>query len=170
MLAYNLPVPVLDAHTVDFLSSSPDQTQRLGARIGELLRPGDLVCLRGDLGAGKTTLAQGIARGWGARRPASSPTFILVNEYRRADNAMLYHVDAFRLAPGQGAELELDLALERGAVIVEWPERLQGSLHGEGVQAELRWVDDTRRNIRVWGHGPRPEEIVAAFRKLAFGG
>jgi tRNA threonylcarbamoyladenosine biosynthesis protein TsaE len=163
-------VPLLDAHTVDFLSSSPVQTQRIGARIGELLRPGDLICLRGDLGAGKTTLAQGIARGWGATRAAASPTFILVNEYKRADGAKLYHVDAFRLAPGEAPALELDLALERGAVVVEWPERLQGGLPGEGVQAELRWVDDTRRNIRVWGHGPRPEEIVAAFRKLAFGG
>jgi tRNA threonylcarbamoyladenosine biosynthesis protein TsaE len=161
---------VLDAHTVDFLSSSPVQTQRIGARIGELLQPGDLICLRGDLGAGKTTLAQGIARGWGASRAAGSPTFILVNEYKRADGAMLYHIDAFRLGPGEAPVLELDQALERGAVVVEWPERLEGALPGDGVQVELRWVDDTRRNIRVWGRGSRPQEIVTAFRKLAFGG
>jgi tRNA threonylcarbamoyladenosine biosynthesis protein TsaE len=162
-------VPVLDAHTVDFLSSSPVQTQRVGARIGELLRPGDVVCLHGDLGAGKTTLVQGIARGWGSPRGARSPTFILVNEHRRADGAVLYHVDAFRLEPGEGIGLELESACALGAVVVEWAERLKDFLPAENLQVELRWVDDTRRNVRVWSQGERPAEIVRAFRKLAFG-
>jgi tRNA threonylcarbamoyladenosine biosynthesis protein TsaE len=166
---YNYPVPVLDANTVDFTSSSPAQTQRVGARIGELLRPGDLVCLHGDLGAGKTTLVQGIARGWGSAQAARSPTFVLVHEYKRADGLVLYHLDAFRLKPGERPGLELDDALDRGAVVVEWPERIAGILERERIQVELRWIDDTRRNLRFEGKGARPEEVLRDFRKLAFG-
>jgi tRNA threonylcarbamoyladenosine biosynthesis protein TsaE len=160
----------MDVNTVDFISSSPAQTQRVGARLGELLRAGDVVCLQGDMGTGKTTLVQGIARGWGSPRAASSPSFILVNEYRRADEMVLYHLDAFRLKSGEWPGLEMDLALEHGAVVVEWPERIRGALPEERLQVDLRWVDETRRNLRIEGKGPRPEEILRAFRKLAFGG
>jgi tRNA threonylcarbamoyladenosine biosynthesis protein TsaE len=162
-------VPVLDANTVDFISSSPAQTQRVGSRIGELLRPGDLVCLLGDLGAGKTTLVQGMARGWGSARAARSPTFILVNEYKRADGMILYHLDAFRLKKGEWPGLEIEAALERGAMVVEWPERIADALERDRIQVELEWIDDTRRNLRIEGKGARPEEILRDFRKLAFG-
>jgi len=106
-LTYNptWPMPILDGNSLEFLSHSPEQTQRLGVRLGELLKSGDVICLAGDLGSGKTTLAQGIARGWGALDPVTSPTFVIVNEYRRADGAALYHVDAFRLSGSQEAEV-----------------------------------------------------------------
>jgi tRNA threonylcarbamoyladenosine biosynthesis protein TsaE len=162
-------VPVLDANTVDFISSSPSQTQRVGARIGELLRPGDLVCLHGDLGTGKTTLVQGMARGWGSARAARSPSFILVNEYKRADGMVLYHLDAFRLQKGEHPGLEIEAALDHGAVVVEWPERVEGALAQDRIQVEMRWIDDTRRNLRIESKGARPEEILRDFRKLAFG-
>src|SRR4030066_1049092 len=89
-------MPILDERSLEFLSHSPEQTRRLGVRLGELVGPGDLVCLAGDLGSGKTTPAQGIARGWGALDPVTSPTFVLVSEYRRADSAKHYPFDAFR--------------------------------------------------------------------------
>ena len=76
---YNLCMSVLTRHTLDFLSRSPEQTRRVGMRLGGLIRPGDLVCLQGELGAGKTTLVQGIGAGWGAIDSVSSPTFVLVN-------------------------------------------------------------------------------------------
>jgi tRNA threonylcarbamoyladenosine biosynthesis protein TsaE len=162
-------VPILDANTVDFQSSSPSQTQRIGARLGELLRPGDIVCLHGDLGTGKTTLVQGMARGWGSARPARSPSFVLVNEYRRADGMVLYHLDAFRLEPGERPGMDVDAALEHGAMVVEWPERAAGFLPPERIQVEMRWIDDTRRNLQIEAQGARPEEILRDFRKLAFG-
>jgi tRNA threonylcarbamoyladenosine biosynthesis protein TsaE len=162
-------VPVLDVNTVDFISSSPAQTQRVGSRIGELLRPGDLICLLGDLGTGKTTLVQGMARGWGSARPARSPTFVLVNEYRRADGMVLYHLDAFRLERGEWPGMEIDAALDHGAMVVEWPERISEALERDRVIVELEWIDDTRRNIRLAAKGARPEEILRDFRKLAFG-
>jgi tRNA threonylcarbamoyladenosine biosynthesis protein TsaE len=162
-------VPILDANTVDFSSSSPSQTVRVGARLGELLRPGDLVCLHGDLGTGKTTLVQGMARGWGSAKAARSPSFVLVNEYRRADGMVLYHLDAFRLEPGEWPGLEVEAALDNGAMVVEWPERVEGFLTQERMQVEMRWIDETRRNLRVEAKGARPEEILRDFRKLAFG-
>ncbi len=109
-------MPILDEHSLDFVSHSPEQTRRLGVRLGELLKPGDLVLLAGDLGAGKTTFAQGIARGWGSLDPVTSPTFVLVNEYRRADEARLFHFDAFRLdAPAEAVSLGLQEMIEEAA-------------------------------------------------------
>ncbi len=90
-------MPVLDEHSLDFFSRSPEQTRRLGARLGAVLRPGDVICLQGDLGAGKTTFVQGVAQGWGSLDSVSSPTFVIVNEYRRADGDLLFHMDAYRL-------------------------------------------------------------------------
>jgi tRNA threonylcarbamoyladenosine biosynthesis protein TsaE len=159
----------MDANTVDFISSSPAQTQRVGARIGELLHAGDMVCLHGDLGTGKTTLVQGMARGWGSARAARSPSFLLVHEYKRADGMVLFHLDAFRLRNGEFPGLEIEDALGRGAIVVEWPERLEGILPEDRVQVEMWWIDETRRNLRIEGKGARSEEILRAFRKLAFG-
>ena len=92
-------MPILDPHTLDFLSHGAGQTQRYGVRLGELLEPGDLVCLSGGLGAGKTCLSNGIGRGFGIAEPLTSPTFTLMNEYRRpGDGRTIVHVDCYRLA------------------------------------------------------------------------
>lgn len=165
-------MPILDERSLEFLSHSPEQTQRLGVRLGELLRPSDLLCLAGDLGSGKTTLAQGIARGWGALDPVTSPSFVLVNEYRRADSARLYHFDAFRLsgvaeayAMGLGELLE-----SNGPLLIEWPERVAESLPEELLWVSLRWVDDLRRGLYFEARGARYQRLLRGFRRAAFGG
>ncbi len=101
-------MPILDANSLDYFSRSPEQTRRMGMRLGALLDRGDIVCLSGDLGAGKTTLVQGIAKGWGSLDAVSSPTFILVNVYRRLDGSTLAHLDAYRMQSALEAE-DLDL-------------------------------------------------------------
>ena len=78
--------------------------------LGRLLRPGDTVCLNGDLGSGKTTLVQGIAAGWGSLDPVSSPTFVLINVYRRPNKQTLYHLDAYRIQNSTEV-IDLDLAV-----------------------------------------------------------
>ncbi len=89
---------ILDERTLDFTSSSAAQTERLGLRLGELLRPGDVLLLSGELGAGKTMLARGIGRGWGTAVRVTSPSYVIVNEYPRLrDGQTLYHVDGYRL-------------------------------------------------------------------------
>ena len=82
-----------------------------------------MVCLSGDLGSGKTTMVQGLAQGWGTLDPVSSPTFVLVNAYRRPDEQTLFHLDAYRLKNALEAEdLDLDLMLDSGALVLEWAE------------------------------------------------
>lgn len=97
-------MPILDGSSFEFISHSPDQTRRLGLRLGTLLLPSDLICLTGDLGSGKTTLVQGITHGWGSGDLVTSPTFVIVNEYRRPDGWVLNHMDAYRLRNAAEAE------------------------------------------------------------------
>jgi tRNA threonylcarbamoyladenosine biosynthesis protein TsaE len=119
-------MPILDAHAFEFFSRSPEQTRRLGIRLGVLLQAGDLVCLQGELGAGKTTLVQGIAQGWGALDAVSSPTFVLVNAYRRPNSGQLFHFDAYRVESlGEAEELDMDALLSQGPLVVEWAERVK---------------------------------------------
>src|SRR2546430_179899 len=112
---------------IERLTSSAAETQALGAQIGRLLRPGDLALLYGDLGAGKTTLVQGIAEGLGIGDPVTSPTFTLVHEYPTG-RIPLIHVDAYRLeSEREIADLGFFEWLERdAAIVVEWAERLRG--------------------------------------------
>src|SRR5512138_1251525 len=137
-----LPMPILNAHTMDFFSRSPEQTRRIGKRLGGALQAGDLICLQGDLGAGKTTFVQGIAQGWGSLDSVSSPTFILVNIYRHADGSQLFHMDAYRLdSTPEAEELDLDSMLAEGALIIEWPERMDGLVPAERLWIHLEHMD-----------------------------
>ncbi len=165
-------MPILDERSLEFLSHSPEQTERLGVRLGELAKPGDIFCLAGDLGAGKTTLAKGFARGWGALDQVTSPSFVLINEYRRADSLRLYHFDAFRLGSAQeAAALGLfDLFNGAGPVLVEWPERVMEVLPEEHLWINIHWVDEMRRNLRFEARGLRYERLLRRFRQAAFGG
>jgi tRNA threonylcarbamoyladenosine biosynthesis protein TsaE len=173
-LTYNASrsMPILDERALEFLSHSPEQTRRLGVRLGELIQSGDLLCLSGDLGSGKTTLAQGIARGWGSLDPVTSPTFILINEYHRADSATLYHFDAFRLSGVAEAEALgwYDLLDGAGPVIIEWPERIAESLPEDRLWVSLRWVDEMRRGLHFEARGVHYERMLQAFRQTTFGG
>jgi len=165
-------VPILDERSLEFLSHSPEQTQRIGVRLGELLPAGAVLCLAGELGAGKTTLAQGIARGWGALDPVTSPTFVLINEYRRADGEVLYHVDAFRLTGAPEAEaLGLQENFDSASpVLVEWPERLLRLIPPEHLWIDMTWVDDSRRNLQFHAYGPQHDALLRGLRRVAFGG
>jgi tRNA threonylcarbamoyladenosine biosynthesis protein TsaE len=121
------------------LLGSSGETEALGARIASLLRPGDVVALYGDLGAGKTTLARGILRGLGFDGDVASPTFPIVIAYDPPDTRLpLAHVDLYRIEdPDEIEELALDDALEDGALVVEWPERLGARLWPHALKLRL---------------------------------
>ena len=141
-------MPILDSRAFEFFSRGPEQTRRLGIRLGALLRPGDLICLSGDLGAGKTTLVQGMAQGFGSLDAVSSPTFVIVNQYRRPDGAVLSHLDAYRLQNAyEGEDLDLYLMLERGALVVEWPERIEAALPADRLWVKLRYIAQEQRGM-----------------------
>ena len=163
---------ILDESTIDFISSSVDQTLRLGVRLGELLQVGDCVCLSGELGSGKTALAQGIGRGWGASQHVTSPTYTLVNEYPRLrDGRILYHIDCYRLeSTGEivTAGLE-DILDDQGAIMIEWPKRIEPLLPPDRLWVAMRYVSDTRRGLRIQGQGERSAALLANFRRSAFG-
>ena len=156
---------------MDFFSRSPEQTRRVGSRLGGALQAGDVICLQGDLGAGKTTFVQGIAQGWGSLDSVSSPTFILVNMYRRADRSQLFHMDAYRLESTPEAEqLDLDSMLAQGALLIEWPERMDGLIPAERLWVNLEHIDQEEREMKFKATGKRYDELLEIVRHGTFGG
>ena len=154
-------MPILDPNAFEFISRSPDQTRRIGIRLGGMLQPGDVICLCGDLGAGKTTLTQGIARGWGALERATSPTFVLVKYYDRPDGGKFSHLDAYRLEDALEAEnLDLEVMVENGPFIIEWPEHIQDALPDEHLWIDLSWQGDEQRGLLFNPVGRRYKNIV----------
>jgi tRNA threonylcarbamoyladenosine biosynthesis protein TsaE len=158
-----------EGSALDVLSHSAAQTERLGARLGELLAAGDVVLLEGGLGAGKTVFAQGVARGLGVNDPVTSPTFVLVHEYE--GRVPLYHADLYRLA---GAAEATTIGLEEylwgdGVTLIEWPERAASLVPPEHLAVALRPISDTKRAIRLTPHGTRFAQVVDAFKRSAFG-
>ncbi|MEN6393677.1 MAG: tRNA (adenosine(37)-N6)-threonylcarbamoyltransferase complex ATPase subunit type 1 TsaE [Anaerolineaceae bacterium] len=163
-------MPILDPNSLEFISRSAEQTRRLGMRIGALLQTGDVVCLIGELGSGKTTLVQGLASGWGSLDQATSPTFVLVNVYRRPDGQRLYHLDAYRLRGAREAEdLDLDAMLETSPLVIEWAERIQEALPQEHLEVNLSWVDEDQRDLVFIARGERYHKLLARLRKQVFG-
>jgi tRNA threonylcarbamoyladenosine biosynthesis protein TsaE len=137
----------------DLLLPDEHATEALGAAIAGYLRPGDAVCLYGPLGAGKTTLARGLIRALttpGEEVP--SPTFTLVQFYM-GRSLQLAHFDLYRLErPDEAYEIGLDDALEDGAVLIEWPERLEGRLPADRLDIVLG-IEDEARRARLTSHG-----------------
>jgi len=163
-------MPIMDPHSLEFFSRSPEQTRRIGMRLGGLLVAGDVVGLQGELGAGKTTLVQGIAQGWGSLDPVSSPTFILVNIYRRPDGIKLFHLDAYRIeSTAEAEELDLDAMLSQGPLVLEWPERIEAVLPGERLWVKMEDVSDENRQMYFSAHGERHECLLAGLRQALFG-
>ncbi|MFD5734447.1 tRNA (adenosine(37)-N6)-threonylcarbamoyltransferase complex ATPase subunit type 1 TsaE [Streptomyces sioyaensis] len=153
---------------------SPDQMQELGRRLAPLLRPGDLVLLTGELGAGKTTLTRGLGEGLGVRGAVTSPTFVIARVHPSLTGGpALVHADAYRLGGGldEMEDLDLDVSLPESVVVVEWgegkvEELSEDRLHvvigravgsdgpGGAPEADVAEVDDVRE-VTVTGFGAR---------------
>ncbi|MBI1258146.1 MAG: tRNA (adenosine(37)-N6)-threonylcarbamoyltransferase complex ATPase subunit type 1 TsaE [Chloroflexi bacterium] len=165
-------VPILREGELDIISHSAEQTRRLGVRLGTLLEAGDIICLSGDLGAGKTAFAGGIGAGWGAHEPLTSPTFNLVHEHERdRDGQLLFHLDCYRLQGVEDADtIDIEGILSgRGPVVVEWPEHIEAALPRERLWIELRVIEPTRRNFVFEATGKRYETLLDEFRDTSFG-
>jgi len=156
---------------MDFFSRSPEQTRRIGVRLGGALQPGDVICLQGDLGAGKTTFVQGIAHGWGSHDSVSSPTFIIVNVYRRGDEVRLFHMDAYRLdSTPEAEELDLDAMISQGPLLIEWPERMIGLVPSERLWIDLEHISEDERKMKFHASGSRYDDLLEVVRQAAYGG
>ena len=140
--------------------ASEDETIALGERLGRKLQAGTVVLLRGELGAGKTTLTRGLARGAGYRGRVSSPTFALAHVYR-CKRLTLHHLDLYRVAKGEDGELGLDelLADPRAAVVVEWPDAVGGAWPKDRLEVTLSHVSGGRR-ITLKATGPVARKVL----------
>jgi tRNA threonylcarbamoyladenosine biosynthesis protein TsaE len=144
-----------------------DATRRLGRWLGERARTGDALLLSGDLGAGKTSLAQGIADGLGIDEPVTSPTFTLLNEYK--GRLRFFHFDFYRLEPDEIPSLGLEEYWfePRGVVAIEWPERLDASLRPDDRLAVTLAHAGDGRTATLTPQGPMAERWLSEVRSLA---
>jgi tRNA threonylcarbamoyladenosine biosynthesis protein TsaE len=136
------------ATTISRETSAPEETEAAGEELGRRLRKGDLVLLRGELGAGKTTFVRGIARGCGSAAPVASPTFQLVRIY--PGRVQLAHMDLYRLEKGDELrDLGLDELLDLGAVVVEWGDRMNTTDGVDAGMISIEHLGGDRRLIRT---------------------
>ena len=130
---------------LDQVTDSPAETEAAGERFGERLAQGDLILLKGDLGAGKTTFVRGLTRGMGSSAHVASPTFQLVRVY--SGRVQIAHVDLYRLEDAADlSELGLDELLDEGAVVVEWGDRLDAP---EAALLSIEHLGGDRRHLRL---------------------
>ncbi len=136
------------ATTTSLETSSPEETEAAGEELGRRLQKGDLVLLRGELGAGKTTFVRGVARGIGSAAPVASPTFQLVRIY--PGRLQLAHVDLYRLEDGDELrDLGLDELVDAGAVVVEWGDRIDKRAGVDAALISIEHLGGDRRLIRT---------------------
>jgi tRNA threonylcarbamoyladenosine biosynthesis protein TsaE len=143
--------------TVDLVVADADAMRRLGERLARVLKAGDLVVLAGSLGAGKTTLAQGIGRGLGVRGAVTSPTFVIARVHPSlATGPSLVHADAYRIdGPLEIDDLDLDASVDESVTLVEWGRGLVEGLAPDRLDIEITDTDTGIRQVRVTAHGAR---------------
>ncbi|MFK4067457.1 tRNA (adenosine(37)-N6)-threonylcarbamoyltransferase complex ATPase subunit type 1 TsaE [Streptomyces sp. NPDC029674] len=158
---HQAPAATLQA-TLGITVNSPEQMGELGRRLAKLLRPGDLVMLTGELGAGKTTLTRGLGEGLGVRGAVTSPTFVIARVHPPlGEGPALVHVDAYRLGGGldEMEDLDLDVSLPESVIVVEWGDGKVEELSEDRLHVVIdRATGDTAdevREVTVTGLGER---------------
>ena len=137
------------------------ETEDFGIKLGKLLEPGDIVCLNGELGAGKTTMTKSIGIGLGVEEYITSPTFTLINQYR--GRMPVYHFDVYRL---ENVEELYDLGFDEyffgnGVCIIEWAEKIERMLPEDRLVIDIKnGKNIDERTFHISGHGPRYEELI----------
>jgi tRNA threonylcarbamoyladenosine biosynthesis protein TsaE len=162
--------------TLDIISHSATQTQRLGVRLGELLQGGELILLNGQLGTGKTTFTQGLAQGMGITENINSPTFTLLKEYHERSGGVysggpaLYHFDLYRL---DNPEEILDLGFEdyfysNGVCVVEWADKADLLWPTESLRIRMKMMSETKRGLLFNATGTYYCELLRQFQKNTY--
>jgi tRNA threonylcarbamoyladenosine biosynthesis protein TsaE len=148
-------------------SGDAEATRALGAILGRAAEPGDVVCLFGELGAGKTQLAKGIAAGLGVGDTVSSPSFVLMAEYE--GRLPLFHIDLYRLADAADALAGglIDDRQESGMTVIEWAERLGDWLPASRLDIRIDGTGDGPRRLELRATDARHERLAAEVRRQA---
>lgn len=155
-------VTTVPAAGLEVESASPEATRRLAGRLALVAEPGDVICLWGDLGAGKTVFAKGFGAGLGIEDTISSPTFVLMGEY--AGRLPLFHIDLYRLASAAEA-LDGGLVDDRqvtGVVLIEWPDRLGDALPPDRLDVHIEAPAEGPRQLRFRAHGNGHDRYLRA--------
>lgn len=149
--------------TLEIISYSPEETQKLGRDLGLLAEPKDIILLNGALGAGKTCLVQGIARGLGITEISGSPSFVLVRELH--GRLPLYHIDLYRLEFEEIDELGLDEYLYgNGICAIEWAEKGLSIMPEDYLLIEISYLEQTQRNIKLIPKGRRYQQLILKLK------
>ena len=153
-----------NADTIDLVSHSSLHTERIGERIARLARPGDVLALWGELGAGKTQLAKGVAGGLGLdAADVSSPTFVILHEHY-GGRMPLFHLDLYRLEGQDLGTTGWEETLDSGGItVIEWPDRASANLPADRVDIHLEHIADTKRRVVISATGPRSLELLRGF-------
>lgn len=142
-----------------YITANALETINLGNKIGELLNPGDVILLTGDLSAGKTTITKGIGEALGVKRVINSPTFTIVKVYK-GEKCPLYHLDLYRL-DGLNNDFDLEEYIESdGVCVIEWPYQVSEILPNEYITICLKRIDEFKREIEISAVGERYLRIV----------
>ena len=136
---------------MEFITNSPEETEKVGAALGRILAPGAVIAYRGDLGAGKTAFTRGLARGLGYDEPVTSPTYTIVNEYL-GGRLPLFHFDMYRLASSDDLwDIGWEDYLDRGGVCaVEWSENVDDAMEN-AVYVTIHKTGEASRRIVIEG-------------------
>jgi tRNA threonylcarbamoyladenosine biosynthesis protein TsaE len=154
---------------MELLSRSPESTRTFALRLATVAEPGDVVCLWGDLGAGKTVFAKGFGAGLGVEATISSPSFVLMGEY--AGRLPMFHIDLYRLSSA-GEVIDAGLLDDRqaaGVVLIEWPDRLGDALPPERLDVRIDGGADEPRTLRLTAHGRVADRYLTAAEAAGAG-
>ena len=132
----------------EFITTNSKQTQKLGELLARELQGGEVICLDGELGAGKTTFTQGLLKGLKVKGPYTSPTFLIMKEYKTL-NRNIYHFDAYRVEANDILNLGWEEILSNGKniIIIEWASRIEKIIPKNSLQINFEWVDENKRKI-----------------------
>jgi tRNA threonylcarbamoyladenosine biosynthesis protein TsaE len=157
-------------HSLNILSRNAEETFSIGRIIGDNLYAGDILALTGELGAGKTCLTQGIARGLGVSEDyqITSPTFTLINEYH--GRLKLYHLDLYRLNDFNDME---DISFEEclyaeGVCVIEWAEKIKFGFHDQVISISITYLDEDKRKILISGDGDKVAKLSNVLESGGF--
>ncbi len=133
-----------------YISSSPEETQKIAAELAATLKGGEVIAFKGDLGMGKTCFTRGLAEGLGFKGEVNSPTFAIMNEYK-GGRLNLYHYDMYRISSWEDLDAVgfFDYCASGGVVAVEWSENIEAALSGEVITVTITRIDDNKRNIVI---------------------
>lgn len=154
--------------SIERLSTSPEETRRMAARLARHLKPGDVILMTANLGAGKTTFVQGLAKGLGIKEAAMSPTFIIAQTFE--GKKTLHHLDFYRLSKKEIVEMGIDDyltgsgAVGPGIVVIEWAERFPEIWPTDHLRIAMTIKANKTRRVEFSGIGPRSQEILGKFK------